>query len=240
MRPLHLSLLLLLSLVGSCFVLAAPAPPSPWMDGWKEVNPDRDCKFVRKGEVLTIEIPKRKESSLQDSPLLFREVAGDFVVQFRVRSGGLQLQTGPAKFTGRAVPPSASAGMVLRFGEDNWAYLGKCWQKNLANRDNTGVDWFVTKEKRIAEKGKETLVSRKLLFRSSRRGLRKDEIYLRLERQGNSLYTAISEDGETWEKMETFAGSLPKSLKMGVFATDPQGQPFKPRFDKFKLTQKAK
>lgn len=77
-----------------------------------------------------------------------------------------------------------------------------------------------------------------------------ERIYLRLDRRGNAIYQFLSPDGEKW-----YAGSdtregvgtisvefpvLPVKLKVGIAAYSSSTEPFKIRFDEFKLIRVRK
>jgi regulation of enolase protein 1 (concanavalin A-like superfamily) len=71
------------------------------------------------------------------------------------------------------------------------------------------------------------------------RGLRAGVAYLRLERRGQRLLTAVSIDGKKWYAL--IEGEphfeLPRKVKVGVFAAAPKGGPYKATFDSLQLTQ---
>ena len=86
--------LTLVPLLPVCITLAAPAPVNrPWVTGWdKPVDTDKDCKFTRDKDTLTIEVPGKDhnlaiERNLMNSPRHLRDVEGDFVAQVRIIVG---------------------------------------------------------------------------------------------------------------------------------------------------------
>jgi regulation of enolase protein 1 (concanavalin A-like superfamily) len=227
---MRLAAFTILCLVGGFAALAAPAPPPrPWVEGWKEVDPDGDCKFVRKRESLTIEIPGKVHSfggprSTWNAPHLSRKLQGDFVAQVRVRGGDFLTVQGPGTVQ------FATAGLFITDG-NTWAILTKDWSRDTQEQDDSHAHWFVG--------AKVNLVDGRSVWRTSGGDSaavgKKDEIYLRLVRKGNDLYPAVSEDGKMWQQLKPFARAMPKALKLGVIATNPLGQPFRSTFD-FKLT----
>jgi regulation of enolase protein 1 (concanavalin A-like superfamily) len=69
-----------------------------------------------------------------------------------------------------------------------------------------------------------------------------DQIYLRFERQGHCIREAISRDGKTWISNISWEDSqgLRNKFKLGLAAYSTSTEPFKVRFDQFKLTQGQK
>lgn len=88
---------------------------------------------------------------------------------------------------------------------------------------------------------------------------KEEQFYLRFERQGNGICEAISPDGKTWNSVVRLAGSqdpppkpksgpcaetalsiqsdnFPRRIKVGLAAYSTSKEPFKVRFDQFKLT----
>src|SRR5262245_63307451 len=87
--------ILALACVGlTCAALGAPAPSKRdstlLVTTWSEqVDPDKDCKFVKDGDALVIEIPGKDHDlwprdRQMNAPRLLKEVEGDFDVQVRV------------------------------------------------------------------------------------------------------------------------------------------------------------
>jgi regulation of enolase protein 1 (concanavalin A-like superfamily) len=229
---LRITSVFILDLLATFSVLAAPAPqPRPWVIGWLEVNPDMDCKFVRMGEKLTIEIPAREHDYLMNAPMLLREVAGDFVVQVHVRSGGFLTNAGLGEVR------LAYAGLVIFFDDNTCLLFRKSWARKREVPNDSNIHCFIAK-KVVRKDGQIELGNYRSLGDFTDQPSKRDEILLRLERKGNDLCPILSEDGKTWQKLNKITWSLPKTLKLGVIATNPLEQPFKPQFDCFKLEQK--
>ena len=65
-----------------------------------------------------------------------------------------------------------------------------------------------------------------------------EHIYLRIEREGNCIRNVLSPDGKKWERYNGAEGlRLPSKLKVGLAAYSTSTQPFKVRFDQFKLSR---
>jgi hypothetical protein len=227
-------LFVLVGLMTACAAFAVPAPPRTWVDGWKAVDPDGDYKFVRKRDVLTIEVPGNDDAlciglssqrmydngsspSVRNCPRLVQTVTGDFIVQVRV-SGDFHPQAETKPCNARV-----SAGLVLL------SDVGKCAWEAL-EKVETNDAWFRFPFLMI--------ISPEGIGISDSQGT---EIYLRLERAANEVRLSHSKDGRTWKKTEVWKeAALPAKVKIGVFAASTSTRPFKPHFDKFKLTQKSK
>ena len=117
---MRLTLFAMLGLVGSCSVLAAPAPKDkPWVTGWdKPIDPAKKSKFVRVEGVLTISAPGMKAdpetlAGFAKAPRLLREVSGDFIVEVRV--GGDFTLSDERKREGS--DSTLAAGLVLMDGK---------------------------------------------------------------------------------------------------------------------------
>jgi hypothetical protein len=232
MRLCHLSLLLILGLVGICATQAARAPePQPWSRGWKEVDPSKRATFERKGDVLTITVTAPKDENaahnFTTAPRLLREVSGDFVVEVRI-GGSFTPGKGPKE---RKLFPTFLAGFVLE-GE-----------KHPLVRVSRGSI-------RLPRSGEiATLVAIESLDEDAKGLLGEDidthgwppdrAMYLRMSRTGKELVAAFSSDGKKWQELKGLNQSLPAKLKLGIFAASSSTKPFKAKLDRFKLTPKG-
>lgn len=233
-------------LLATCAVRAAPAP-EPFKSGWeKPIDPNRDCKFVIKGGTLIIELPggdhdlapKRKRFN---APRLLREIEGDFIMQVRVSASFSPL--GKSSVAGE--DPRVAAGLVLIPADETCirleykAYRRKGEQFNgpaFRMRGNQIWNMYVD--------------DWELPWQQQIRKGNGERIHLRLDRRGNSIYRFLSPDGTGW-----YAGSdmrpgigtssvalsdLPGKLKVGLAAYSNSTEPFKVRFDQFKLIRGQK
>jgi hypothetical protein len=201
-------------------LLAAPAPfPRPskvWITGWdKPSDPVGDCRFVRRGDKLTISVPgKGHELDLakghHNAPCLLREVVGDFVVQVRV--GGNFRPDDPKGHGG-----SRQAGLLLagklKFTAGQFAY-------DFSDSAKTPLTWLP-----------------RITIGDRRHPAGRLPVWLRLERRGNVVRLAFSPDGKKWKALgEPLRIDLPRKLKVGVVAEATAEATFKAVFDQFKLT----
>lgn len=68
-----------------------------------------------------------------------------------------------------------------------------------------------------------------------------EHIYLCFERQGNSIRIVISPDGKRWDRHQAWESkNLPRKFKVGFAAYSTSTEPFKVRFDQFKLIRGQK
>lgn len=230
----------------ACQVLAAPAP-EPFKSGWERpIDPDRDCKFVFKGRMLTIELPGGDHDLAPkrgrfNAPRLLRDVEGDFVMQVRVCASFRP----SAKSAVDGQDPRVTAGLVLIPADKNYirleykAYIrrnelrsGPAFRMRGEQIWNMYMDGWELPWKQQIRKGNE------------------ERIYLRLDRRGNSICWFLSPDGEKWyaDSSDTPAkgttsvdfSALPAKLKVGLAAYSNSTESFKATFDQFKLIQDRK
>jgi regulation of enolase protein 1 (concanavalin A-like superfamily) len=213
-----------------CVALAAPAPANvPWVTGWdKPVDPDKDCKFNRDKDTLTIEVPGKDhdlgiERGLMNSPRLLRDVEGDFVPQVRVSGTFKPSQNSTSNERLRFV----GAGLLLMADEKTYIRLeraavnSQCEVKTYANWElRQDGKWVLAGDGSVPLEDKET--------------------YLRLERKGDRILASVSHDGKEWKEMKPLELQLPAKLKLGVAAGGTSMDVFAPRFDQFQLTQKRR
>jgi regulation of enolase protein 1 (concanavalin A-like superfamily) len=235
------SIIVLVSLLLAAVTLAAPVPaPQAFKKGWDEpVDPDKDCKFTRDKDSLTIELPGTDHDyyPLRDrvnAPRLLRDIEGDFDLHVRVRmerrpSATSTVKGQPSLVSGGflLIPPKAFGLACIRLefgiageGTDADGYAALKHQNFTKGRMDArwGREW---KDWSLPEKA--------------------DHAYLRLVRRGEKLYPSISPDGEKWALlMAGQYGRLPVKLKVGLAAYSTSAEPSKVRFDQFKLTQGQK
>jgi regulation of enolase protein 1 (concanavalin A-like superfamily) len=222
-------------------VTAAPIPPPrPWVQGWdRPVDPVGDCRFVRRGDKLTITVPAGEARRLdrrcvrKAAPRLLRDVEGGFAVQVRVA----------CDFRRPAGPGDALHGMAGILVTDGKTTVrverAVTWTEDGARE----ADLYVASE--TANMGSGT--SPKCLT-TEKPG------HLRLRRRGGTLAVECSEDGLRWtpvavpdatlgfEVMWKAEGlpfhwlGLRQKVKVGVVAEVSPGGEFTARFDQFKLT----
>jgi regulation of enolase protein 1 (concanavalin A-like superfamily) len=229
--PMNRSILSVAYLLCACIVLAAPAPANvPWVTGWdKPVDPDKDCKFIRDKDTLTIEVPGKDhdlgiERGLMNSPRLLRDVEGDFVAQVRVSGTFKPSQNS----TSNERLPFVGAGLLLMADERTYIRLERA-ALQFQGDVKTYANWELREDGKWVQAGEATVAP-----------LEDKETYLRLERQGDKLRASVSHDGKEWKEIKPLEVRLPAKLKIGVAAGGTSMDVFAPRFDQFRLTQKRK
>jgi hypothetical protein len=222
------SILALVLLGATCTLLAAPAPKSIWD---RPIDPDRDCKIVIKDGIATIKLPGTDHDLAPkrgrfNAPRLLRDLTGDFVMQVRV-SGSFRPS---AKSAVDKEEPSVAAGLVLIPADDNCirleygAYCRKGEQRSCPafrmrgeKIVNIELDWQVP-------------------WKLDPAGEKEGHVYLSLERRGNFIYEAYSPDGKKWTyDIKVVIKGLPEKVEVGLAAYSTSTEPFKVRFDQFKL-----
>jgi regulation of enolase protein 1 (concanavalin A-like superfamily) len=228
------SILALTVVVAVTVVVAAPAPFSGdrgvWVRGWdRPVDSVGDCHFSRRGNTLTITVPgKGHDGDLRigrfKCPRLLRQVEGDFTVEVRVR-GNFEAPENGANDVYRGAGVLVMDDMV-------------CWRMERVSGWRIGSLAFWRSP--LPQRPRRDLGGGRLFGSVSfAEGppLAKPA-HLRLERRGNDILTAESEDGRKWGPLESTLGGkgLPRKLKVGVFAEALVDGTFKAVFDEFKLT----
>jgi hypothetical protein len=217
---------------------AAPAPlprpwqPRPWLGlgGWDA--PVGRGRFDHKGATLTITVANQEDHR---GARLLRDVEGDFVVQVRVRGAfhrdvGKHIQV-------------QGAGIVLTDGKSFFRLEQAAFGE--AMRSPTDPPGGIFLEVPFREEG-----SRGYQKQAHYDGCPPLEmpVYLRLERQGDRLAAAFSEDGIRWAPRpivlwskdllgDSWQVDWPRKVKVGLVAhnTFVRGV-FKAEFSGFKLT----
>jgi regulation of enolase protein 1 (concanavalin A-like superfamily) len=218
-----LSLIALACVAASAADADADPEPNPFMSGWdKPVDPDKDCKFKREKGGLTIELPGTPhnlsaELGRMNAPRLLRTVEGDFVAEVRV--GGKFVPSVASTLRDR--PPHLGAGLVLMADEKTYIRLDRA----ASRRDEvtTYANWELRRDGKWEMPGTAEVL------------LKESHTYLRLERRGDRILGAVSEDGKTWTQMKPLELKLPAKLKLGVRAGTTSTDTFAPHFDRFKL-----
>lgn len=270
LNAMNRSLYVLIALLLACAALAAPAP-QPLLPGWgKPVDPDKDCKFRRGKDSLTIEMPGGDHDydtarKRLNAPRLVREFEGDFEIQVRIRIDSLP----SAESTANDASEDDYAGLGLEFPRER----GKALRRDLFSHPK-GLPSFVAAGFLVipprpfcelfrrsqygvagAGKGKEGFATQ--LSRDDEGGLgynacnrewggwpfkvKPEHVYMRLERRGVFLNCKIGPDGKTWVKIGGInLLGLPSKLKVGFAAFSTSTDPSKVRFDQIKLWQGKK
>ncbi|HEY7311218.1 MAG TPA: hypothetical protein VH643_17790 [Gemmataceae bacterium] len=213
-------------------VLAAPVPATK--DGWgRPVDPDHDCKITIKDDTVTMELPGgdhelNPKRDRFNAPRLLRDVEGDFVVQVRVSASFRP----SAKSSVKGEAPRVAAGLILIPAEKNSIRLeygayrrGEKQRSGFSNR----------------MRGQQLGMNVELDWNPSDWVPNEDHIYLRIEREGNWIRNVLSPDGKTWGRYNSSEDAkMPSKFKVGLAAYSTSTEPFKVRFDQFKLTRNQK
>jgi regulation of enolase protein 1 (concanavalin A-like superfamily) len=213
--------------VAACVAVAAPAPKDvPFETGWdKPVDPDADCKFVREKGTLTIEVPGKDhdlgvERGLMNSPRLLRDVEGDFKAEVRV---GGDFRPTTSSTTNQRIP-FVGAGLVLMADDKTYIRLERATLYK-GQEFKTYANWELRQDGNWVQAGQESVLP-----------LDDKPTYVRLERKGDRILASVSQDGDKWSELPPLEVKLPAKLKIGLAAGTTSSEPFKPRFDEFRLT----
>jgi hypothetical protein len=224
----------LLSVLSCCAVVAAPVPAAkPFTSDWdKPVDPYRDCKFIPEKDALTIEVPGGDHDldfkrDRRTAPRVLHDVEGDFEVQVRVQ--GELNPTRKSSSTG--VPSSVTAGLLLLFPDGNCVRLDFGADRGIrGHRECVYVRHLFTKGGGMYASWHNTWDKWPLPKPA-------DRAYLKLVRRGGSLWAFLGADGINYTQLVPFGATrLPKRVKVGLAAYSTSTDPFKVRFDQFKLT----
>jgi hypothetical protein len=208
-------------------LVAAPAPlprAVPWVSGWDK--PIGDGRFHRNGDKLIL-IPGRKHD-WQTAPRLLRDVEGDFVVQVRVVGSFRPLAPANGN-TGYH-----QAGVLVTDGTD----FVRVERVAIAGRAEKG-HYYTVWPIGIGRPGLDFRGQASGLETVYQHGLALDKAaYLRVERRGDTLRAASSEDGKKWTEVPIAERGTkwPSKLKVGVIAEATAPGEFEPVFDQFKLS----
>ncbi len=192
-------------------------------------DPDKDCTVKEQKGALTITVPATGhdlgvEHQLMNAPRVLRKVTGDFTVEVLV-SGRVEAEA-PATLTDRL--PFMGAGLLLWQDENSYIRLERaCFVNRMGNRE-----YYASFELRKDGKVDRFADSTDLPL------LNKDQ-YLRLERRGDNILAAISEDGKKWVSLNPMTVEFPKDLQVGVAAVNTSAKVLDVQFKSFKVTQKG-
>ena len=143
---------------------------------------------------------------------------GDFVAEVRVAADFTPSATSSAE--GRV--PFLGAGFVLMASERTYVRL----ERAAFRRDfvSSYASWELRRDGDFVVSGDTTT-----------RPMKGKEARLRLERKGDKLLAAVSEDGKEWFDLPPIEVKLPAKVKLGVTANSTCTEPFAPHFERFRL-----
>jgi hypothetical protein len=256
---------ILTALLLACAASAAPAPP-PFVSRWGHpIDPDKDCKIMRDGGVLTIEMPGGDHDydtarERLNAPRLVREFEGDFEIQVRIRIDSIPSAKSNAKnadendLAGVGVGFVGNKRMIIRHnsfkhpkGLPSFVAAGflvippdTFWE--LFRRiqygvagAGTGTDGYASQLSRDNKGGGGYGACNKK-WRDWPFKAKPEHVYMRLARQGESLLCDISPDGKSWVSIGGGnLSGLPSKLKVALAAYSTSTDPSKVRFDQLSL-----
>ncbi|MDR3639537.1 MAG: trypsin-like peptidase domain-containing protein [Isosphaeraceae bacterium] len=193
---------------------------------WGEVvDPDGDCALKLQDGDLVYEVPGtlhdlNVDVGSNNGPRVVQEVDGDFTALVKVTGS---FEPGPVR-TGPKSVPYNGGGLLLWWDEGNYIRL-----ERAAMYRNNRVVGFLAFESR--EQGTRAKVHNK-------GGLDpRQDLWLRLERRGNSVVGSLSQDGSTWDKLEPMEVEWPARLKVGTDVINSCGDSMSVRFQGYALTK---
>jgi hypothetical protein len=197
---------------------AAPAPSSPWADGWK-TYPAKGCRFDRRFG-LTITLPAKGCYSEEAAPRLVRCVKGDFTAEVRV-CGSFRPAVVPGKLA--AV---VGAGLLVDDGKMRRTLERHAWTRDTGDATHI-VIWDASMWLGAAKSG------------VGEAAVGHVPVWLRLRRRDGRLLASYRTAGKPWVTLKSFYDrKLPPTLTVGVFAEACLPRtPFKPTLDHFRLTK---
>lgn len=194
-------------------------------------DPDGDITFRgQESGTLTIVVPGSDhphdlaaETGVTNAPRVLQPVKGDFVAEVRV--GGKFQPGGESTLPGRS--GYNGAGLLFFVDAENCVTLARATLQFVGHEPKSYVNFEMRSGgelQRMGSTGDRPITSEEPLF-------------LRLERKGNQMLAAVSEDGTNWESLEakTLPSEWPESAKAGVVAISTSKQPFEPSFSNLKL-----
>jgi regulation of enolase protein 1 (concanavalin A-like superfamily) len=222
------------------FALAAPfslcgAETTPPADAFgARIDPAGDCTFSSADGRLTISVPGSEEPhdlaaelSSMSAPLVVREASGDFVAQVRVDGtfdpGGESTQSVHSGYAG--------AGLAVLANDRNYASIQRATMQWKGKKPVPYTNFELRVDGRLERLGDTD-------------DFEVDPgkpMWLRLERKGDQLLGAMSQDGKHWtygkpKELKDPAWNR-KDLVVGMVAVSTSRHAFTPVFSGFALTQ---
>jgi regulation of enolase protein 1 (concanavalin A-like superfamily) len=194
--------------------------------GWGEfVDPSKDCKASRDGNVVTIQVPGKQHDlspALRkvNAPRILGEVSGDFIAE--IETEGELHPGGPS--TNPQGHPYNGVGLLLWQDADNLIRL----ERAAIMRDGQLLSYVNFEHHRAS--GPPTAQPLEIPDQS---------VHLRLERRGDRVIGSVSYDGIRWTALEGFPVQLPQTVKVGIAAVNTAKQPFKAQVKRFEVFTRA-
>ena len=191
------------------------------LPGWgSAVDPGGDCTITPEGTSLTMKVPGTIHDFNADtgdfnSPRIVRDVNGDFTMTVKVDGS---FKPG-AKGTSKTSVPVNAGGLFVWRDAENYIRL-----ERMAMFRNGKVVSVVLFEER--EGGHRGALHNKVIPGGG-------PVYLRLQRKGNQITAAISDDGQVFEALRPIDTQWPSKLKLGLDAINSCAEPMKVAFSGF-------
>ena len=209
----------------------AAAQEEKAIEGWgRFIDPDKDCKFRLDKGSLTIAVPGTPhdlgaERGQMNAPRCVREIEGDFIVQVKV-TGAFR----PRKQLLQDRLPYHGAGLLLMKDDRTYVRIERATYYNTELGQSTVYTNFELRENAQMPR-----------FGQPDDFALQDNVatYLRLERVGDKVHGAVSQDGLKWHYLEAKTVTLPRRVLVGVAAVNTASQAFEPQFSEFKLFREA-
>lgn len=213
----------------SVIVMPCPAadPVQKEIPGWGiAVDPDGDCRFDLKDSALTITAPGpvhdlSAELQKMNAPRVVRPATGDFAVEVLVEG---TFKPGEATIPVR----TAYHGAGLLLMADNQTYI-RLDRASLVRAGAT--QHYANFELRV--QGRLTRFGTPVDYAIDP----ERDTFLKLERKGNVVSGAVSQQAGQWHNLGTKEAELPEEVLVGVAAINASSQPFRPIFAKFRVRQ---
>lgn len=197
--------------------------PARTLKSWGQVvDPAGDCRFNVDGDRLTIDVPGTKhdlsaEVGDMKAPRVLRVIEGDFIAQVKV--------SGNVRHAGNRTSDEYLAyhGAGLLLWLDDRTYLRL--ERAAIVREEGGPYHYVNFElrkdgQRAASGGAE---------------IPDEDTYLRVERRGDRVLGATSQDGIHWQYLDEIPAELPRRIKMGAVAINTSTEAFKVAFTELEI-----
>ena len=207
----------------------AADPGQKTIAGWGEaVDPDGDCSFDLKDSALTITAPGpvhdlSAELGRMNAPRVLRAAKGDFVIEVLVKG---TFKPGEATIPVRTA--YHGAGLLLMADDQTYIRLDRA----TLVRAGTGQH-YVNFE--LRNKGRNIRFGTPADFKIDP----ERDTFLRLERKGNAVSGAVSQQSGKWHDLGTKEAEFPVEVLVGVVAINASTQPFQPIFQDFTVKRSS-
>jgi regulation of enolase protein 1 (concanavalin A-like superfamily) len=187
-----------------------------------KIDPDGDCTLRVERGGLTVSVPGTAhdlsaELLRVNAPRALWDATGDFTAEVRVT--GVFRPGAAGTIPGRL--PYSGAGLLLWRDESNYVRL-----ERAAVRRGGAVTTYVAFEQR--EDG-QTVAAQSM-------PLGDQDAVLRVQRRGDQVHGAVSANGGEWQAFQPLTATYPPGVCVGVAAINSSDEPFRIRFEDWRLT----